>query len=32
MRATYLPAVGVCVVMIIYVLIVFVMNQLNNLY
>lgn len=32
MRATYLPAVGVCVAMIIYVLIVFVMNQLNNLY
>lgn len=32
MRATYLPAVGVCVVMIIYVLIVFVMNQLSNLY
>ena len=32
MRLTYLPAVGVCVVMIIYVLIVFVMNQLNNLY
>ena len=32
MRATYLPAVGVCVVMIIYVLIVFVTNQLNHLY
>lgn len=32
MRMTYLPAVGVCVIMIIYVLIVFVMNQLNNLY
>ena len=32
MRLTYLPAVGVCVVMIIYVLIVFIMNQLNNLY
>lgn len=32
MRLTYLPAVGVCVIMIIYVLIVFVMNQLNNLY
>lgn len=32
MRMTYLPAVGVCVIMIIYVLIVFVMNQLNHLY
>ena len=32
MRATYLPAVGVCVVMIIYVLVVFIINQLNNLY
>ncbi len=32
MRMTYLPAVGVCVAMIMYVLIVFVMNQLNNLY
>ena len=31
MRRTYLPAVGVCVVLIIYVLIVFVTNQLNNL-
>ncbi len=32
MRRTYLPAVGVCVVLIIYVLIVFVTNQLNNLF
>lgn len=32
MRMTYLPAVGVCIAMIMYVLIVFVMNQLNNLY
>ena len=32
MRTTYLPAVGVCVVMIIYVLIVFIVKQLNNLY
>lgn len=32
MRKTYLPAVGVCVAMIIYVLVVFVMNQLNNLF
>ena len=32
MRMTYLPAVGVCIAMILYVLIVFVMNQLNNLY
>ena len=32
MRMTYLPAVGVCIIMIIYVLIVFVMDQLNNLY
>ena len=32
MRATYLPAVGVCIAMIMYVLVVFVMNQLNNLY
>lgn len=31
MRRTYLPAVGICVVMILYVLIVFVQNQLNNL-
>ncbi len=32
MRRTYLPAVGICVVMILYVLIVFVQNQLNNLF
>jgi len=32
MRRTYLPAVGVCVILIIYVLIVFVTNQLNNLF
>ena len=32
MRRTYLPAVGVCVVLIIYVLIVFVTNQLNDLF
>ena len=32
MRATYLPAVGVCVVMIIYVLVVFIIKELNNLY
>jgi len=32
MRRTYLPAVGVCVVMILYVLIVFVKNQLNILF
>lgn len=32
MRRTYLPAVGVCVVMILYVLVVFVENQLNNLF
>lgn len=32
MRLTYLPAVGVCVAMIIYVLVVFIMNQLNNLF
>ena len=32
MRATYLPAVLVCVIMIIYVLIVFIMHQLNDLY
>ena len=32
MRMTYLPAVGVCVVMILYVLIVFIMQQLQNLY
>ena len=32
MRRTYLPAVGVCVVLIIYVLIVFVTNQLSNLF
>ena len=32
MRRTYYPAVGVCVAMIIYVLIVFVTNQLNNLF
>ena len=32
MRRTYLPAVGVCVAMIMYVLIVFVMDQLNNLF
>ena len=32
MRATYLPAVGVCVAMIIYVLIMFVMSQINNVF
>ncbi len=32
MRRTYLPAVGVCVILIIYVLVVFVTNQLNNLF
>ena len=32
MRRTYLPAVGVCVAMILYVLVVFVENQLNNLF
>ncbi len=32
MRRTYLPAVGICVVMILYVLIVFMQNQLNNLF
>lgn len=32
MRRTYLPAVGVCVAMIMYVLIVFVTQQLNNLF
>ena len=32
MRRTYLPAVGVCVAMIFYVLIVFVTSQLNNLF
>ncbi len=32
MRMTYLPAVGVCVAMIMYVLVVFVMTQLNHLY
>lgn len=32
MRRTYLPAVGICVVMILYVLIVFVQNQLNDLF
>lgn len=32
MRRTYLPAVGVCVVLIFYVLIVFVTNQLNTLF
>lgn len=32
MRRTYLPAVGICVIMILYVLIVFVQNQLNNLF
>ena len=32
MRRTYLPAVGVCVAMIIYVLVVFVMDQLNTLF
>lgn len=32
MRATYWPAVGVCVVMIVYVLIVYVVHQLNNLF
>ena len=32
MRRTYLPAVGVCVAMILYVLVVFVKNQLNNLF
>ena len=32
MRQTYLPAVGVCVVMILYVLVVFVMDQLNTLF
>lgn len=32
MRMTYLPAVGVCVAMILYVLIVFVTQQLHNLY
>ncbi len=31
MRRTYLPAVGVCIIMILYVLIVFVKNQLNIL-
>lgn len=32
MRRTYIPAVFVCVIMIFYVLIVFVSNQLNNLF
>ena len=32
MRRTYLPAVGVCIIMILYVLIVFVKNQLNILF
>ena len=32
MRLTYLPAVFVCVAMIIYVLVMFVINQLNNLF
>ena len=32
MRRTYYPAVGVCVAMILYVLVVFVENQLNNLF
>ncbi len=32
MRRTYLPAVGVCIIMIFYVLIVFVKNQLNILF
>ncbi len=32
MRRTYLPAVGLCVVLIIYVLIVFVTNQFNTLF
>ena len=32
MRQTYLPAVGVCVVIIFYVLVVFVMDELNTLF
>ena len=32
MRRTYLPAVDVCIIMILYVLIVFVKNQLNILF
>jgi len=32
MRRTYYPAVGVCIAMILYVLVVFVMDQLNNLF
>ena len=32
MRRTYLPAVAVCVILILYVLVVFVMNQVNTLF
>ena len=32
MRRTYLPAVGVCVALIVYVLVVFTMNQVNTLF
>jgi len=32
MRRTYLPAVGVAVAMIMYVLVVFVIDQLNSLF
>jgi len=31
MRRTYLPAVGICIAMILYVMVVFVIDQLNNL-
>jgi hypothetical protein len=32
MRRTYYPAIGVCIAMILYVLVVYVINNLNNLY
>ena len=32
MRLTYLPAVAVCVILILYVLVVFVMNQVDTLF